>query len=122
MGSGEMSWPLEVRLRDKGRLLTVAFDDGHEVALTTEYLRVMSPSAEVRGHSPDERKTVSGKAGVAIRELVPVGNYALRPVFDDGHETGIFTWKYLRELADTHAEKWAAYLGELEAKGLSRER
>lgn len=122
MGSGETAWPTEVRLRDQGRTLAVAYDDGRTFSLAAEYLRVSSPSAEVRGHSEAERKTVPGKIGVAIRDLLPVGNYAVRPVFDDGHETGIFTWQYLYELGDTHPEKWAAYLAELAGKGLTRER
>lgn len=122
MQSGEKPWPTEVRLRDRGRTLAVAYDDGRTFSLAAEYLRVSSPSAEVRGHSEAERKTVGGKINVTIRDLLPVGNYAVRPVFDDGHETGIFTWQYLYELGAEHSEKWTAYLSELKTKGLRREK
>jgi len=88
--------------------------------LSAEYLRVESPSAEVRGHSESERKTVSGKSNVAIRDVVPTGNYAARLVFDDGHETGIYTWSYLRELGVEREARWTVYLAELGKKGLRR--
>jgi DUF971 family protein len=113
-------WPTELRLRKDKRVLSVSFDNGESYALDAEYLRVKSPSAEVQGHSPDERKTVSGKKDVAILEVHPVGNYAVRLVFDDLHSTGIFTWDYLRDLGRNHARDWQAYLDELAAKGLSR--
>lgn len=114
------SWPTELRLRDGGRLLTIAFDDGARFDLTAEYLRVCSPSAEVQGHSPDERKTVPGKQEVAIISATPVGNYAVKLGFDDMHDTGIFSWTYLRELGTHYERRWADYLDELAAKGLSR--
>src|ERR1035441_5702318 len=91
-------WPSELRLADKGRHLHVAFDDGAGCDLSAEMLRVMSPSAEVQGHSAAERKLISGKRNVAIIEILPTGNYAVRLVFDDMHETGIFSWTYLYEL------------------------
>ena len=116
------AWPTELRLRDEGRLLAIAFDDGRRFDLPAEYLRVTSPSAEVQGHAPHERKTVPGKKNVAIREIVPTGNYAVRLVFSDGHSTGIFTWTYLAELGDQQTARWQSYLGELAAKGLSREK
>ena len=116
------AWPTELRLRDEGRLLAVAFDDGKRFELPAEYLRVTSPSAEVQGHAPHERKTVPGKKDVAIREIVPTGNYAVRLVFSDGHSTGIYTWAYLAELGTQHAVRWQAYLDELAAKGLRREK
>ena len=84
------------------------------------YLRVRSPSAEVQGHAPTERKTVAGKKNVAILEVQPVGNYAVRLVFDDLHSTGIYSWPYLRELGQRHEAYWGEYLDELAAKGLSR--
>ena len=97
------------------------FDSGEQFALDAEYLRVMSPSAEVQGHSPDERKTVPGKRQVAILEVHPIGNYAVRLVFDDLHSTGIYSWDYLLELGHERAHKWQDYLDELaRARALSR--
>ena len=113
-------WPVEIRLSKDRRTLTVAFDTGENHALPAEYLRVFSPSAEVQGHSPEQRVTVGGKAAVEILKVEPVGNYAVRLSFDDLHNTGIFTWSYLRKLGQEHAARWAAYLRELEEKGLSR--
>jgi DUF971 family protein len=102
------------------RALTIAFDTGDVFDLSAEYLRVRSPSAEVQGHSPDERKTVGGKQNVAILEVKPVGNYAVRLVFDDLHSTGIYSWDYLHELGRNRAANWQEYLDELAGKGLSR--
>jgi DUF971 family protein len=113
-------WPTELRLRKDRRQLAVAFDNGESFDLPAEYLRVKSPSAEVQGHSPTERKTVAGKRNVAIIEVHPVGNYAVRLVFDDLHSTGIYSWSYLRELGERHEDYWRDYLDELAAKGLSR--
>ena len=115
-------WPLELRLKDKGRLLHIAFDDGRGFDLSAEFLRVSSPSAEVQGHSAAERKTVGGKKDVAVLAVIPVGNYAVRLQFDDLHDTGIYSWGYLYGLGAGQTEKWAGYLGELEARGLKRER
>jgi DUF971 family protein len=114
-------WPTEIRLSKDKRTLTVAFDDGSAFDLAAEYLRVTSPSAEVQGHSPAERKTVPGKRNVEIIGVEPVGNYAVKLVFDDMHSTGIYGWDYLHELGVKHAERWADYLAELDAKGLSRD-
>ena len=114
-------WPTEIRLAKDKRTLHVAFEDGSAFALPAEYLRVMSPSAEVQGHSPSERKTVPGKREVAIIGVQPVGTYAVKLVFDDMHDTGIYGWDYLHELGSRHDERWANYLAELDAKGLSRE-
>ena len=114
-------WPTEIRLSKDKRTLTVAFDDGSAFDLAAEYLRVTSPSAEVQGHSPSERKTVPGKRNVEIIGVEPVGNYAVKLVFDDMHSTGIFGWDYLHELGANHAQRWADYLAELDAKGLSRD-
>jgi DUF971 family protein len=113
-------WPTELKVdKDRG-LLTVAFDDGASFALPAELLRVMSPSAEVQGHSPEERVTVPGKKAVRILRIEPVGNYAARIVFDDGHDTGLYTWTYLRELGENKEERFQDYLAELAAKRLSR--
>jgi DUF971 family protein len=114
-------WPTELRLSKDRRELRIAFDDGSAFSLPAEYLRVMSPSAEVRGHSPSERKTVSGKRSVEIIGVEPVGNYAVRLRFDDMHDTGIYDWNYLYELGAVHDENWQNYLAELDAKGLSRD-
>jgi DUF971 family protein len=112
--------PSELRVSKDRRLLTVSFPDGARHELPAEMLRVLSPSAEVQGHSPEQRVTVPGKRDVAISRIEPVGNYAVRIVFDDRHDTGIFTWTYLRELGEEREERWQAYLDELAEKGLSR--
>jgi DUF971 family protein len=119
---GHEPWPTELRLSEDGRKLNVAFDDGAQFALSAELLRTQSPSAEVQGHSPQERKTVGGKRHVAIIAVAPVGNYAVRLDFDDMHRTGIYTWRYLRELGETATERFDAYVEELAAKGLDRDR
>jgi len=114
-------WPTELRLSKDKKMLTVAFEGGERFALPAEYLRVKSPSAEVQGHSPDERKTVPGKRNVMILEVQPVGNYAIRLVFDDMHSTGIFSWDYLLELGQSQPRYWQEYLDELAAKGMTRD-
>ena len=114
-------WPTELRLSKDRRTLRIAFDDGSAFDLAAEYLRVASPSAEVQGHSPSERKTVAGKRDVEIIGIEPVGNYAVRLRFDDLHDTGIYGWDYLFELGSRQDEKWQNYLADLDAKGLSRE-
>jgi DUF971 family protein len=121
MAAEAAPWPTELRLTKDRRSLAVSFDNGERFALDAEYLRVMSPSAEVQGHSPEERKTMSGKRQVAILEVNPVGNYAVRLVFDDMHSTGIYSWEYLRELGRDHTSKWQEYLDALHNKGLSRD-
>jgi len=113
-------WPTELRLHKDRKLLTVAFDTGERFDLGAEYLRVRSPSAEVQGHSPDERKTVAGKRNVAILEVNAIGNYAVRLVFDDLHSTGIYSWDYLYSLGRDREANWQEYLDELAGKGLSR--
>jgi DUF971 family protein len=115
-------WPTELRLTEEGKLLKVAFESGQAFDLTAEYLRVMSPSAEVQGHSPDQRLTVGGKRNVAITGIEEVGSYAVRLTFDDMHSTGIYTWDYLYELGAHHCNKWSAYVSELGNKGLDRDR
>ena len=113
-------WPAELRLYKDHKTLTVTFDDGERFELPAEYLRVRSPSAEVQGHSPAERRVVAGKSDVQILELHPIGNYAVRIVFDDTHSTGIFSWDYLFELGRNREKYWREYLDELKAKKLSR--
>lgn len=103
-------WPTELRLAKDKRSLTVAFEAGESFTLPAEYLRVESPSAEVQGHSPAEKIIVTGKQNVSITALEPVGNYAVRLVFDDSHNTGLYTWDYLHELGRNLATRWAAYL------------
>jgi len=109
-----------LRLQKDRKTLVVSFEGGQSFELPAEYLRVRSPSAEVQGHSPAERRTVSGKRDVAILELHPVGNYAVRIVFDDLHSTGIFSWDYLFELGQNRERYWRDYLDELASKNLSR--
>jgi len=114
------AWPTELRLDKDKRVLTVTFDDGRSFMLPAELLRVLSPSAEVQGHSPEQRVTVGGKKNVGIVRLEPVGNYAVRIVFDDGHDTGLFVWEYLRELGENREARWQDYLADLAAKKLTR--
>jgi len=116
----DIAWPTELRLRKDRKSLTISFDDGESYELSAEYLRVRSPSAEVLGHSPAERRVVAGKRDVQILEMHPVGNYAVRFAFDDLHATGIFTWEYLLDLGRNRATYWRQYLDELQEKNLSR--
>ena len=99
MNSNPMPWPTDIAYKKSERVLYVTFDTGAKFGLTAELLRVESPSAEVQGHSPDQKITVTGKENVGITAVQPVGNYAVRLVFDDGHQTGIYSWTYLYELA-----------------------
>ena len=115
-----MTSPKELRVSKDRRLLTVTFPGHAPFELPAEMLRVLSPSAEVQGHSPEQRVTVPGKRNVAISKIEPVGNYAVRIVFDDLHDTGIFTWTYLHTLGREKDARWQSYLDELEQKGLSR--
>ncbi|MHA6642365.1 gamma-butyrobetaine hydroxylase family protein [Mesorhizobium sp. A623] len=117
-----MTAPKELRVSKDRRQLTVTFPDHQPMELTAELLRVASPSAEVQGHSPEQRVTVPGKRNVAILKIEPVGNYAVRITFDDFHDTGIFTWTYLHTLGAEKTQRWEAYLAELEEKGMSRDR
>lgn len=114
-------WPTELRLSKDKRTLTVVFEGDESFALPAEYLRVKSPSAEVQGHSAEERKTVPGKRNVAILKVDPIGNYAVRLTFDDMHSTGIFAWDYLRQLGLNQPQYWQDYLDELAAKGMTRD-
>jgi DUF971 family protein len=103
-------WPVELRLNRAKTQLTVEYDSGERYVLPAEYLRVESPSAEVQGHGAGQKQILTGKADVTILGLEPVGNYAVRIRFDDGHDTGLFSWDYLHELGREQREKWAAYL------------
>jgi DUF971 family protein len=115
------AWPRELVYNRAERVLHVHFDDGLSFALPAEYLRTQSPSAEVQGHSEAQRKTVGGKRNVGVKATEPVGNYAVRLLFDDGHDTGIFSWSYLHELGREQDKRWQTYLDELAAKGLRRD-
>lgn len=117
-----MTAPKELRVSKDRKLLTVTFPDHRPSELPAELLRVLSPSAEVQGHSPEQRVTVPGKKEVTILKIEPVGNYAVRITFDDFHDTGIFTWNYLHTLSHEKDKRWQEYLDELAKKGLSRER
>jgi DUF971 family protein len=113
-------WPTELRLDKDKRILTVSFDDGKSFTIPAELLRVLSPSAEVQGHSPEQRVTVAGKRNVGIARLEPVGNYAVRIMFTDGHDTGLYVWEYLRQIGEEKEQRWQEYLQDLAAKRLSR--
>ncbi len=121
-GKDQSVWPTELRLAKERDGLCVSFDNGEHFDISAELLRVQSPSAEVRGHTEAERKTVGGKRNVKIIGVDQVGNYAVRLRFDDMHDSGIYSWDYLRELGLEGARRFATYEGELAAKGLSRDR
>lgn len=111
----------EIRLRKAERVLEVAFEDGTRFAYPAEYLRVESPSAEVQGHAPEQKRIVAGRRHVGIIGIEPVGNYAVRLIFDDLHDSGIYSWDYLHEIGREQEQRWQAYLDALAAGGLSRE-
>ena len=115
-----MPKPIEINLHRQSAVLDISFDDGVKGSLSAEYLRVYSPSAEVRGHSPDQAVLQTDKENVAIQGIEPVGNYAVRLDFSDGHNTGLYTWDYLYELTTQQHEKWQDYLNRLHAAGKSR--
>ena len=114
-------WPTEIRAFRDERRLEVDFDDGRSFSLPAELLRVESPSAEVQGHSPRQKTIVAGKRHVGIAAVEPVGNYAVRITFDDGHATGLYSWRYLRELGERQDALWTAYEEALAERGLSRD-
>lgn len=114
-------WPLEINLSPNKAILTVAFDNGEKFSLDAELLRVESPSAEVQGHGADQKTTPSGKRHVTIREIQPVGHYAIRITFSDGHDTGLFTWKTLYDYGSNHTAMMKDYCSRLDASGLSRD-
>ena len=113
--------PTEIKLHQKSRLMEIAFSDGKTFKLPYEFLRVYSPSAEVRGHGPGQEVLQTGKRLVEIRSLDPVGSYAVQPVFSDGHSTGIYSWEYLYELGENQEKLWAQYLQRLQDAGASRD-
>lgn len=114
-------WPVELRVNRAEKWLRVTFDDGSSYTLPAELLRVESPSAEVQGHGPGQKQIVTGRRHVSILDLEPVGNYAVRIKFDDLHETGMYSWRWLHHLGQSQERLWADYLAALEARGLSRE-
>lgn len=113
--------PQSIKLHTRSRELELVYADGLRFALPCEYLRVFSPSAEVRGHGPGQEVLQVGKINVTIREIKPVGNYALQLVFDDGHDTGIYSWDYLHQLGSQQQQRWQRYLEQLDAAGASRD-
>ncbi|MHC1548652.1 gamma-butyrobetaine hydroxylase family protein [Phyllobacterium sp. K27] len=115
------AWPKELRVSKDRKSLSITFDNGERYDLSAELLRVASPSAEVQGHSPEQRVTVPGKINVEIAKMEPIGNYAVRITFDDMHDTGLFSWDYLIDLGRNRDMRWQAYLDELTQKGLARE-
>ncbi len=118
---GTEHWPVEIRLKQAEKVLEIEFDDGKNFALRAEYLRVESPSAEVQGHGPGQKQIVAQRRHVGIMDVEAVGNYAIRIRFDDLHDTGIYSWKYLRELGENEETIWREYLDALAVRGLSRE-
>jgi len=116
-----MPRPTEIRLKRAEKRVEIAFEDGARFSLPAEYLRVESPSAEVQGHGPGQKVIVGGRREVGIMRLEPVGNYALRIVFDDLHDTGIYSWEYLYQLGAEQERRWAEYERALAARGLSRD-
>jgi DUF971 family protein len=104
-----MTNPIEIKLRTRSRVLEVAYEDGARYLLPFEYLRVHSPSAEVKGHGPGQEVLVLGKQNVGIKAIEEVGQYAVKLVFDDGHDSGLYSWKYLRELGEKQEENWRKY-------------
>jgi len=112
-----MPIPTELTVHQKSRLLDIAFDDGRAFSIPFELMRVYSPSAEVKGHGPGQETLQVGKRDVGIRGVEPVGNYAVKPLFTDGHESGIFTWDYLYKLGSEHAALWQDYMNRLQAAG-----
>ena len=121
MHADSQPWPIELRVNRAAKTLTVTFDDGASFTLPAEFLRVESPSAEVQGHGPGQKTVVAGRRHVGIMDLEPVGNYAVRIMFDDLHSTGMYSWRYLYYLGRNQERLWAAYLEELERQGLSRD-
>lgn len=112
--------PVSINLHQKSRVLELEFDDGEKFELSCEYLRVHSPSAEVKGHGPGQEVLQTGKENVNISEIEPVGNYAVKLIFDDGHNTGLYSWSYLYELGIEHDNKWMTYLDALKKAGYVR--
>ena len=121
MSDAVAPWPVDINFKKADRVLTVTFEDGSTFKLPAEYLRVESPSAEVQGHGAGTKVTVAGKKNVSISKIEPIGRYAVRLVFDDGHDTGLFSWEYLLKLGREQQKRWFEYEARLKAAGLSRE-
>jgi DUF971 family protein len=121
MNPDSAPWPTELRVNRTEKTLSVTFDDGATFTFPAEFLRVESPSAEVQGHGPGQKTTIAGRRHVGIMDLEPVGNYAVRIMFDDLHSTGMYSWRYLHYLGRNQERLWAAYLQALEEQGLSRD-
>jgi DUF971 family protein len=115
-----MPRPVAINLHKKSRVLSITFDDGKSFDLSCEYLRVHSPSAEVMGHGPGQEVLQTGKENVNIKDIEPVGHYAVKLVFDDGHATGLYTWEYLYELGINYEQYWRNYLNALKKAGIHR--
>lgn len=113
--------PTDITLHQESGVFDIAFDDGRTFSMPVEYLRVYSPSAEVRGHGPGQEVLQAGKRNVAVKAVEPVGMYAVKLVFSDGHDTGIYSWEYLYELGLKHETNWKTYLARLEKAGASRD-
>lgn len=113
--------PSEIRLHQKSRFLEIAYDNGERYTLDFEFLRVFTPSAEARGHGPGQETLQTGKRTVNIERIEPVGSYAIRPIFSDGHDSGLYSWDLLYNLGKHHDDLWQEYLKQIEANGLSRD-
>jgi len=113
--------PTDIQYHRQSRVLSLHYADGRQLELSAEYLRVYSPSAEVRGHGSGQEVLQTGKANVGIKDIKPVGHYAVQLVFDDGHDTGLYSWDYLLELAVHHAQRWEDYLQRIELAGATRD-
>ena len=112
--------PSEIKFHQKSKLLEIVFDDNTECMLSTEFLRVHSPSAEVQGHSPEQAVLQVGKEDVSIDKIEPVGHYAVKIYFSDGHDTGLYSWEYLHMLAKNYQKLWTEYIGKLDSSGFQR--
>ena len=121
VGPDQPPYPTEIKLHQQSHVLEIAFSDGRRFRLPYEFLRVHSPSAEVRGHGPGQEVLQTGKHDVTITSVEPVGHYALRPAFSDGHDTGIYSWDYLYDLGERQDELWRRYLERLAKAGASRD-
>jgi len=122
MAEARTPHPTEIKLHQASRILEIAFSDGRSFKLPYEFLRVYSPSAEVRGHGPGQETLQAGKRDVTIKEVEPVGHYAIRPMFSDGHDSGIYSWEYLYEIGEEQDALWQRYLDRLAAAGASRDK
>ena len=116
---GTEHWPVEIRLKREDKTLDVTFDDGTAFSYSAEFLRVESPSAEVQGHGPSQKKIIAGRRHVGIMDVTAVGNYAVKITFDDLHDTGIYSWQYLYEIGADYETIWQTYLDALDGRGLS---